>query len=189
VQARIYSKPDLWRLFVAAAIPLHVWTILQALGDIQWITERTNLEDALAVGAYGLLGILLESLAVFLAVWGLGHLIGRKWPAETRIALLCWLCLLVSLWAIAGQLVLHYKVDEPGFVIRFAILSGRPLITLYLMGGLLVSATVLPPAALILFRRSARNTMLGLIDRIGTLMAIYLALDSAALLYVVSRNI
>jgi len=52
-------------LFLISAFPLHVWTLLLAFRDFSWLTERTNLWDAIGVLSYGLIYALFGCFPYF----------------------------------------------------------------------------------------------------------------------------
>jgi hypothetical protein len=66
--SKYYQKKGLWLLFSATAFLIHVWAILLIFQDLSWLAERTNMWDAIGVGAYGLVLALVESVFLFLIV-------------------------------------------------------------------------------------------------------------------------
>ncbi len=112
---RRYSRQGLWSLFLMCALPLHAWTMILALRDVSWVTDRTNAWDAVGVFSYGLVFALVESLIIFLVASLLGFLISARWDREWRVILLTVLVLMLSLWAIAEQLFFLLPVRLPEF--------------------------------------------------------------------------
>ncbi len=184
-----YQRKDLWTLFLMAAFPTHVWTIILVLSDVQWVTERTNAWDAIGVGAYGLSIALIESLFVFVVAIGLGFLISRHWSSATRLGLLTALIFVVSMWAIIEQLYFSLALQLPGGFMNFLIHSGHPLWYLYGLSLFLVGITVLPICYIILWSERARKLLSGIIERLSLLTTLYLLLDIAAIIIVVIRNV
>lgn len=184
-----YSKQDLWSLFLITAFPIHVWTIILVLRDLSWVTERTNVWDAIGVGSYGLVFAFIESVVVFLILVLLGLLIPGKWREEKRLALLAVLFLVIASWAIAGQLYFLAGITLPGWIYRLLAQSSHPLQVLY--GGVLslVLVTVLIPTALVIQSGKAMRVVRGLIERLSLLTLIYLFLDFVGLVIVILRNI
>jgi hypothetical protein len=184
-----YSKQDLWSLFLITAFPIHVWTIILVLRDLSWVTERTNVWDAIGVGSYGLVFAFIESVVVFLILVLLGLLIPGKWREEKRLALLAVLFLVIASWAIAGQLYFLVGITLPGWIYRLLAQSSHPLQVLY--GGVLslVLVTVLIPTALVIQSSKAMRVVRGLIERLSLLTLIYLFLDFVGLVIVILRNI
>jgi hypothetical protein len=69
VISNYYQKKGLWLLFAAAAFLVHVWAIMLIFQDLAWLAERTNMWDAIGVGAYGLVVALGESVFLFLTAF------------------------------------------------------------------------------------------------------------------------
>jgi hypothetical protein len=184
-----YQKKDLWTLFLMAAFPTHIWTIILVLSDVEWVTERTNLWDAISVGAYGLIIALIESLFIFVLAVGLGFLILRRWDSSTRVGLLTVLIFLVSIWAIIEQLYFSLPIQVPDPFIRFLVRSGHPLWYLYGLSIFLAGITVLPLCYIILRSERARSLLSEIIERLSLLTSLYLLLDIAAIIIVVIRNV
>lgn len=186
---QIYSKHGLWSIFLMCAFPLHFWTLLLAFRDISWLTERSNLWDAIGVLAYGLVFTFVESLLVFLIVALLGLLISTKWEESRRIALLSMLMFILSLWAMYGQAYFVWNMSPSEQVLKLMAQSGHPYRVLF--GITLIEAvlTVAFPAFLILRWEKFFHFVLEGINRISLLASFYLVLDLIGLVIVVIRNI
>ncbi len=184
-----YSKQGLWSLFLVCAFPLHLWTIILALRDFSWVTERTNSWDAVGVLSYGLLFAFIESLAVFLVTVLLGFLISKKWHEDRRNALLGNLVLTTSLWAIAGYLYFMLQVSIPGETIGFLASLAHPLRFLYAVSLVLVGLTVTLPTYFILRSDKFLGFIKGLFERLSLLTLFYLFFDVVGLVIVIVRNI
>jgi hypothetical protein len=183
-----YRKSDLWTLFLMAAFPTHVWTIIIVLSDIEWVSERTNLWDAVGVGAYGLIVAAIESVFVFVLATALGFLISRYWSRSARVSLLTALVILVALWAIFEQLFLVLPIHIPDFLFNFLVHSGHPLRYIYLASIFFSVGTVLPLCYVILRFKMARTIMEKIIERLSILTLLYLVLDAGAVVIVLMRN-
>lgn len=184
-----YTKAGLWQLFVAAATPLHLWAIILILMDISWVAERTNYWDAVGVAAYGLMFALLESLLIWGVLVLLGFILPKAWPESKRITLLGILIVSTTLWAILGQLYFLLELSVPSGLISFLAAQAHPLWFLY--GGLLfiVSLTIFPVAYFAVFSEKFQRGFIGLIERLSTLMGLYIFLDVAGILIVLIRNL
>jgi hypothetical protein len=186
---KYYSRKSLWTLFLMAAFFPHVWTIILVFRDFSWITERNNTWDALGNGAYGLMYALVESLFVFAAALLLGLLISPKWDEKRRVTLLSVLILLTALGSIVGQLYFLFEWQEPGFLIRALIATGRPLVFLYLLSLAVITPLIALPVYLILKVDRFRGVMNEVIDRLSLLTSLYLVLDVIGLALVLIRNL
>lgn len=187
--ANRYSRPGLWSLFLICAFPLHVWTIILFLRDVSWLSERTNLWDAIGVGAYGLLYAFVESVLVFVVVALLGlFLTPRHWAVEKRISFLSLLVLILSVWGMIAQLLFLWKVFPPDWVVGLLIRWGRPLMGLYLISLSFVVPSVVLPVYLFLRSEGMTRSIREFNERLAPLMTAYLVLDLAGLIIVIIRN-
>lgn len=184
-----YSKQGLWALFLICAFPLHVWTIVLAMRDFSWVTERTNSWDAIGVVSYGLIFAFIESALVFLAAVLLGFLVSRKWAEDRRVALIGTLVFITSLWAMAGYLFFMLNISIPAETVLFFKNLAHPLRVLYAVSLALVSITVVLPAYFILRSEKVLRGVRGFFERISTLTLFYLFFDFLGLVIVIIRNV
>jgi hypothetical protein len=168
---------------------MHVWAIVLILMDLSWVAERTNSWDAVGVASYGLMFILIESLAVFGIVLLVGLVLPSGWSQAKRITLLGVLILAISIWAILGQLYFLWELSLGLSVIRWIASFSRPLWLVY--GGLLVivSPTVALPAWVAFRSEKFQQGFLALLDRLSILMGLYIFLDLASIVIVIIRNL
>jgi hypothetical protein len=187
--AQRYSKQGLGALFLTCAFPLHFWALLLAFRDISWLTERTNLWDAIGVVSYGLLFAFVESVMIFLVFVLVGISIPLPWSSGRRIAFLGLLVLLVSLWGIISQLLFLWNGSLPAQAIQFLRSSSHPLRILYAASLVVVIPTIFLPVYL--FVRSKRSVafMQDLMERFSLLTMFYLFFDAIGLIIVIIRNI
>jgi hypothetical protein len=171
------------------AFPLHVWTLILAFRDLSWLTERTNAWDAVGVLSYGMVFAFIESLAVFAAFLLLGLLVPPRWAEDRRVALLSVLALILSLWAIVGQLYFLMGLYPSWEVVGLLIGTGHPLRAMYLIALAVVIPSLAIPAYLIARRPGAPQAIAGLVERLSLLTSVYLFLDAAGLLIVLIRNL
>ena len=170
------------------ALPLHIWTIVLAFRDFDWISARTNSWDAIGVVAYGLIAAVVESFIIFLAMTLLGFLISNKWEEKKRITLLSVLIIILSLWAIFNQSYFLNAWQIPDWLISLSIQTGRPLVMLYALASLIAAASFIIPAYFILRSNKAVEILQEGIERLSLLMMLYLLFDGAALMLVAIRN-
>jgi hypothetical protein len=184
-----YSRQGLASLFLTCAFPLHFWTLILVFRDISWLTERTNVWDAIGVASYGMIFALIESGLIFLVVALLGFIIPKQWHSDRRIAFLGLLILITSLWAMISQLLFLWNVSLPLPAIQFLRNSDHPLRILYAGSLLIVSATILLPVYLFIRSKKAVSFMQSLMERLSLLTMLYLFFDLVGLVIVVIRNI
>ena len=184
-----YTRQGLWSLFLICALPIHLWTLILAVKDFSWVSERTNAWDAIGVLSYGMVFAFVESLAVTLAAVLLGFLISRQWEQGRRIALLSTLVLIAALWAMAGQLYFLWGISIPGTILGFLAGTGHPVRILYAVGLALVTPTVLIPAYLVLESDRVFQAVQEFSGRLALLAGLYLLIDAVCLVILVARNL
>lgn len=171
------------------ALPLHIWTIVLAFRDFDWISARTNSWDAIGVVAYGLIAAILESLLLFIVVTLFGFLISNKWEEKRRITFMSAMIIVLSLWSIFNQSYFLSEWQLPVWLTHLVIQTGRPLVMLYILTILTTIASFLIPAYLILQSNKTMEILQEVIDRLSLLMMLYLVFDAAALIMIVIRNL
>jgi hypothetical protein len=184
-----YSKRGLWSLFLICAFPLHLWTLIFAFRDISWLTERTNLWDAIGVVSYGMIFAFIESVVIFLVLALLGLILPAQWYSDRRIAFLSLLILLTSVWGMISQLLLVWSVPLPIQAIQFLRSSNHPLRILYGACLAVVTPTILLPVYLFIKSKKSMAIMQDLMERLSLLATFYLFFDFVGLIIVIIRNI
>lgn len=184
-----YSRQGLASLFLSCAFPIHLWALIMVFRDISWLTERTNLWDAIGVASYGMLFAFLESVMLFLVVVLVGLLIPRHWHSDRRIAFLALLILIISAWAMVSQLLFLWNISLPPSVIRFLRESDHPLRFLYGGSLAIVASIVLLLVVFFLKSKTSVTFMQNLMERISLLAIFYLLFDLLGLVIVVIRNL
>ena len=182
-----YSKQEVWKLFLISAFPLHVWALLLFFWDFSWIEERSGTWNAIGVGAYALVIALIESVIVLLVALLLGFLIPKVWSPKERASVLALIILLISFWAILGQLYFINKPDLTWLILPLATLSS-PLFMLYLVSGVIIVISLVIPIWFALSSEKFNKGLDAVLERVSFLMVIYLLLDVIAIIIVVWRN-
>ena len=95
--------------------------------DVSWVSERTNMWDAIGVGSYGLLFALVESIIIFIVLTLVGYLTPKQWTVDKRISFLSMLMLLLALWAMIGQLLFLWNVSLPAPLLQWARAIGTSI--------------------------------------------------------------
>jgi hypothetical protein len=157
--------------------------------DISWLTERTNLWDAIGVASYAMLFAFIESVLLFLVVVLVGLLIPEQWHSDRRIAFLALLILITSVWGMIGQLLFLWNISLPAAAILFLRDSDHPLRILYAGALTIVTATVLLLVLLFIKLKASVVFMQNIIERISLLTTFYLLFDVVGLVIVVLRNL
>lgn len=186
---KLYSKQDLWSLFLMVAFPLHLWTLLLAFRDISWVAERTNFLDAIGVVSYGMIFAFLESLVVFLVALLLGILIPSRWGRDKRLATISLLVVVLALWAMLSQLYFLQNWNIPSVILGLLAKSAHPLRFIYIIALAFTVPSVTLPILMIYRSEKILRVILDVIDRISLLTIVYLLVDLVALIVVFFRNL
>ena len=157
--------------------------------DISWLTERTNLWDAIGVASYGMLFAFIESIVLFLVVVLLGLVIPKQWHSDRRITFLALLILITSAWGMLSQLLFLWNVSLPPTAIQFLRSSHHPLRVLYAGSLAIVTSTVLLLVFLFVKLRTSVAFMQNIMERISLITMLYLLFDLLGLVIVLIRNI
>jgi hypothetical protein len=177
-------------LFLVCAFPIHVWAIILFFRDISWLSERTNLWDAIGVGAYALVFAFTESVFIFLVFSLLGLLFTPKqWEVEKRVSFLSLLILILSAWGMIGQLLFLWNISLPEFALRFLAESGHPLRIMYAVSLAVVVPTVGLPVYLFLKSEKMLRSLQEFGERLSMLTMLYLFFDLAGLAIIIIRNV
>jgi len=182
-----YSKQEVWTLFLISAFPLHVWALILFFWDFSWIAERSGTWNAIGVGAYALVIALLESVLVLLIALLLGLLIPKIWSPDVRLNVLALIILLISLWAILGQLYFITAPNLTWLITPLATLE-RPQFMMYFILGGIVVVSVVVPIWLVLRSEKFCEVLDGVFERLSFLTIFYLVLDAIAIIIVAWRN-
>ena len=145
--------------------------------------------DAIGVGAYGLAVALVESVFLFLVVFLLGFLISTRWGQVKRISLMGTLAIIVSIWAILGQLYFLLGWLLPATFVHTLANTAHPLRILYLIALTIVGLSVLLPVYAQLKSDKLNQMTYRSFDRLAMLVALYLVLDFASIVIILIRNI
>lgn len=172
-----------------SALPLHVWTIILAMRDFDWVSARTNSWDAVGVIAYGLAFAMIESLVVVIGAILLGFLVSRTWEEKRRVALMSVLVIILSLWSIFNQSYFLNEISPPAWLAEFIFRTGRPVVALYVLALMLTSLSFAIPTYFIVRSDKFLRILQEGIDRLSLLMTLYLVFDIAALVIILVRNL
>lgn len=157
--------------------------------DLSWLTERTNLWDAIGVAAYGMLFAFIESVLLFLVVLLLGLVIPKQWHSDRRITFLALLILITSAWGMMSQLLFLWNISLPPPAIQFLRSSDHPLRVLYAGSLVIVTSSVLLLVFLFVKLKTSVAFMQNIMERISLITMLYLLFDLLGLVIVLIRNV
>jgi len=172
-----------------SAFPLHLWTILMIFMDVSWLTERTNMWDAIGVASYGMVFTFVESVLVFAVLALFGLLIPAKWSEERRIALLTIFILVTAIWAMNNQTYFIFGGHLSEKMIHYIAGLKHPLRFLYATTLAIVFPSIAIPTYLVLKSDRFFGLVWGLMDRLSLLTMFYMFFDFIGLVIVIFRNI
>ena len=183
-----FSKNEIFNLFLVCAFPLHLWTILMMLRDINWVAERSTTWDAVGFSGYALLYTLAESAFLFGFIMLLSLLLPRHWNKTLRFTVLSLVAFVLAGWSIMEQLVL---------IVLWSRLQALPASLPFLAAGrwvpltiaaVLVAVSVLVPLVFLRKSEKLQGNVFNILERLTILSGLYLFLDAVALALVIYRN-
>jgi hypothetical protein len=179
------------QLFLAVVFPIHFWAILLFILNAPNPQNANAWGEALAIAGYILLFALVESAAVFVVLLLLAWLLPRRWMPEQRLGALLAILALLVLWALVSQLATLLVIPQTPFFVYIGINLANTLLYRQIAFGLMVIFVLLTVVAALHLGSSPRFAKrLGpLLERIELLSVLYLLLDLAAFVFVVSRNV
>ncbi|HKJ28456.1 MAG TPA: hypothetical protein VJ965_12510 [Anaerolineales bacterium] len=184
-----FTRSDLFKLFLVCAFPLHLWTILMMMRDVNWVAERSTMWDAVGFSGYALLYTLAESVILFGFILLLSLLVPRQWNKTLRFTVLSLLAFVLAGWSIMEQLILIvFWTPLRRLAERAPFLLSADWVPLAIL-TVLVAITVAVPLFLLHERGKLQETVYLILDRLTMLSGLYLFLDALALVLVILRNV
>lgn len=183
-----FNLNQLINMFLLCVFPIHAWTILLVLRDVRWISERTNVWDAVGVMGYALIWSLFESFTIFILIILASALVSRKWDVEKRFSILGMILLVGSIWSMLAQLFYITGGMAPQPLVDFLASSGHPLWFIYGFTVPVVTASILLPIYIIITLKTPAIKFVGFVERIILLSGLYLFFDLMGFIIVVIRN-
>ena len=184
-----FNRSDLLKLFLIVAFTPHVWTLLMAFRDVDWVAESRMVSGAIGFTAYVLTLSLIESLFLFCGILLLGLLISKKWSKDQRLASLGLVALILSSWSILEQVTLVLLFDKlVKLLSSAAVLGARPWIG-FIFLGIFVTLSFVIPLYFVLRSKKFSRFVLVIFDRFAILSGFYLFLDLIAIIILIIRNV
>jgi hypothetical protein len=176
-RARLFSRGEYLRLFLMCLFPVNVWAIVIYLRRIDAIALLMSTANLLVVTAYVLGFALLESLAVFMALFLVSLIIPRRWLEARLVPVGAAVILMASISAALVHLYDAWDITWVKFDQWTAIWVSFSLIVV----GLLVFFIVRYDKIKMVFQSG--------VDRLSVLSLVYLSADVLGLLVVLVRNL
>jgi len=183
-----FSRADWFRLFLVCAFPLHLWTLLMAFRDINWVAERTTSWDALGFMGYAMFYTLIESALLFGFIALLSLLLPRTWKKSMRFVTLSLLAFVLAGWSIIEQLILiifYGRLRQLGAVWPWLSNTSAPM----WIAAALVTLSAVVPLLILHGRSKLQSGVEAVLERLTILSGLYLFLDGAGLIVILIRNL
>ena len=176
-----------FKTFLVIGFPLHVWALLMVFRDIEFVSERTELWDAIGYAGYSLMFTLVESLILALIVWGFSLLLPRKWSNQRALSVSGGAFLVV---AGASIVDMAFHAFNQARISRQYIYGLENFTTLtYVLIAAAVVIGIAVSVFLILKTKWGEKLFAEVFDRIILLGYFYLFLDLAGFVIVILRNV
>lgn len=186
------KKKEYLNLFLVTAFSFHAWSLYQVFRDVEWVSARTNLGDAIGYGSYSLLFAFFESSLVFVTILLLGFLTPKRWKSNQLIAQLGIIVLVFTFWLMIEQIIATQRNANIKEFIQFVFNNDHPLRVTYAIGVGLLLAVILSflwPIYLIDRIKKFEQLVTLLFDRLIILAIFFIMLDAIGLIIVLYRNI
>ena len=176
-----------FKTFLIVTFPLHVWAILMIFRDFEFVSERTEIWDAIGYGSYSLLFTLIESLMLAVIVWLFSLLLPRKWDIQRSLDVTGSIFIILAGASIVDMA--FHAFDQARISKQYLYgLANYPTQTYLLIAGtvLITSAAVF---FIILKAQRGEAIISEVFERIMLLSYFYLFLDFIGIVIVIIRNL
>lgn len=183
-----FSRSNLIELFFVVAFPIHVWTLIGVLRDVELVVNRTDVWDAVGLGAYSMVFAFFESILLLLVMMLLSFLLPLAWGEKKIRYQISGYYYVFAIWAMLGQAYFMFE-KFPRIVnrgIRF-IQSSQWLFFIILV--LIIIASIIIPMWQINKSKKIRKFISKLNENLMLLTLIYVLLDIVGLIIILYRNL
>lgn len=176
-----------FKTFLIVGFPLHVWALLMVFRDLEFVSERTEMWDAVGYAGYTLMFTMVESLLLAVVVWVISLLFPRNWSNSRALSVSG-----SAFTVIAGASIIDmafHAFNQPRISRQY--LYGLENFTT-LTYALIAAAVVVGIAVsvlLILKTKWGEKAFVEKFDRIILLGYFYLLVDLAEIVIVILRNV
>ena len=184
--SRVSMKYFLKTLLIVT-FPLHVWALLMIFRDLEFVSERTEIWDAVGYAGYSLMFTLIESLILALVVWLLSLLLPKKWDTQRSLNIAGSIFLILAGASIV-DMAFHAFADVRISRQYLHGLETYPTLTYFLIAGTVI-LSIFGVVWLILKSARTEQIFTEIYDRIMLLSYFYLFLDVAGIAIVILRNL
>ena len=175
------------KILLIAAFPIHLWSLLMIFRDLEFVSERTEMWDAVGYAGYALMLALVESMLVALIIWGLSFVLPKKWTTSRTFTVIASLYLILAGASIADMA--FHAFNEVRISKQYLYgLATYPTLTYALIAGAIVVASVI---VVILIHKSEKfeKAVSEIYERFTLLSYFYLVMDVIGIIIVIVRNV
>lgn len=185
------SKEHLIKLFFGIVFPLHFWAILIFILNAPNPQTRSEWGEFFGIISYILILALLESIFFFLVFVIGSYLLPKQWEEERVYKLLLSVFYLFIFWAVIAQVGMVAPVAHSKLTLWMAInLSNTALYrTVAFVGVIFLFSLIVLFQLYRLTKGRMPERIVGFAERAMPLSTIYLFLDVAGFIYVLTRNL
>lgn len=169
------ARSEIFALFIVCAIPIHIWSIVNAFREMPAWIIKMSMWEVLGVFAYTQAFALFETISIVFLLALLLFILPRFIVGEQVVPISMMIVLLVTIWLVILQLNVNW-IDE------------RKVSAVAIWGvSLILALSIL----IFLVRRSRRLQIFSqrVLDRVMVLALFLLFVDLLSVLIVVTRNI
>lgn len=182
-----FTRNEVLKLFMICAFPAHFWTIVVIILNADLIDKR-NFWYYTGYSGYLLGMALLESILLFIFIIGLSFLFPKNWTGNTPLNIAGAIALIIGFWGISNQLFFYIDFKSPEWFswIMLRVHYRQKQLYPFLVAAIAASAAV--PLYALSQSKKTRDALLPILENIGLLSYLYLAVDIISFVVVLLRN-
>lgn len=183
------NKKELLQLFLTIGFPIHTWSIIQVLYDIEWVYEQQGGGILIGYIAYSMVFALFETIVLFIFFLLLSLFFPKKWAGQYTFIVLCQWVFILSLWGVANIIYFVLIKSPPKFLswVLLRVAYHQELGFTILLITIVLSIVL--PLILSIRYEKIRSGTIAIIDRIILLSILYLVFDFIGVIIIFIRNI
>jgi len=176
----------LFKFFLISVFPTHIWTSLMVFNDLEFLSERTTMWDAVGYAGYSYIIALTESVVIALILWGVSFLLPKNWGNQRILSIIGSIYFVLagaSIVDMAAHVFNQYRIAK-------LYLIGLDHFTFYTYGLILGAILIGIIFVLVILFKSKKGEKIfaEVFDRIMVLSSFYLLMDFAGIVIVILRN-
>lgn len=177
-------NPNTLSLFLVIAFPIHFWSIMMQLYEIQDIT----LWEIMGRAGYSLTFAFFESCVLFLIFLPLYLLLSKRVAELKSLVITSWAYLTIAIAAISAQIYATIDKSAAKLWYRVFLFIGRFEGISILIFIIFVITMVSLPVFITIYSQKSARFMYKLLEGIATLSIFYLLIDAVGIVVIFIRN-